>query len=1230
MSTNPTVGHWENRKPGPGYGGAYNTGAPENNDPGWDRAWLAGFTWVPGVDWWALLTGAGSSSGFISPPDRDPVTNALVLTDLLPVPFGQVRATGTLLYTQGLGDMFFGQGVVAWSEGEIGSIDAVYGNASAFAARSDDYVVIVLNEHVGEPGGDTNPGNIFGASKPSFAAAAYTHFTVTTNAYQYRRWWNSVPGGFSVIEHGVETGGSLDTVWTADIHALKLYDPRLDSTNGGTGTHRYADPTTWAYSSCPILEACYVLVKYGHLRNDVDIDWPNIAAMAQASDDAGFTCNIIFAAKTLVRDALAAILQTCNGQPITSNGKAGFYLDIPNPGASVGTFSEEDGDIWGLKYEWLSARDRYTQYAVSFNNAAANYKPDQTPLFGDPGTFSSEPVKTIASPVNTTTDTLTLVSSPGWAVNDTVLFFQNGGGTIPGLSDGATYYVKTISGAAVTLSLVASGATIDLTGTPVITTQELLRVGAAYPPTMVVKLLVVAAPGINTLPAAIILRDYAYNASAITFRVSGTMNARGIGLQQGQKIHLTTLKNVDMDALLVQISGDQSGFFSFVVKPYSAGVYGSTPITQGPPIVTPTRPSDISVTDRTQTLQVLTSTDSTHDNYDVFQLIQYVLPVNYAATIDHLAVRGSEAANAQSQVWSDLAASEISVSTAGNATATDGTHENLYHTAVRRATRVITYSTRPTVLTDVTVENTTRIIVKSISADGSASGGVTTDYTAGVGASEPPPVPPLGGITSPLVIPPSGTSTGLGGELQMRELVAGGTNCTGFGAPDALAADLRYVLPATGPSVDGQALVYDSTGTYAGRQLLKFDLPYVEKLMIETPSGAWTGRTYVLSELPLTAKITLIVDNMPLTGGVDYGRSGQTVTLALAANKPVRSIIALYSYRGQVGSAVASSETVSLVGTAATWSAETIGSGSWVSVAFSPPLGTGQGMLAAVKNNGTSTDIATSIDGGVTWVPQATPATGGYNRIIWGNNEFLVTNGSTYNRTMKSSNGVTWVEYTTTGVSYLMGGPVVWTGSSYVMGRGGNLGDGPFFTSTNGIAWVDRGNGGATGATELKALCWWPDLSLLVGVRTSDVVLSSDGGVTWAHAATPFTGVPKSVTGSPLGLLVAAGDFGIATSPTGAVWTTQTTPPCGTYGLGCVVWSAARQLLVVLKQASDDGETGHKAILDSPDGLAWASHTTPTFAGQWLVCADEIDTLVAVATYDSGRPTVALVLRSLA
>jgi hypothetical protein len=1171
-------------------------------------------------DWPLPLSSAGSG---IANVIRDPVTNAVVPDALLPVCFGQVRVGGTVLYVQGLGgdSLTHGQGVVAWCEGEIESIDAITGNGAGFSARSDDWVTIAVNQHRGEPGGDTNPGNIFGSIKPSFAGCAYTHFDITVPSYLYRWWWTYMPGGYSSSGN---SSGAMDSVpWAADVHGLKLYDPRLDSTNGGSGSHRYSDPTTWAYSNNPILISRYILVKYGHLLDAVDIEDTNIAAMATASDSAGFSCNIVFAAKTLVRDALAAVLQTCNGAPITVNGKAGFYLDIPNPGASVGTFSEEAGDIWGLKYEWLSSRDRYTQYAVSFANRDANYKPDQTPLFGDPGTFSSEPTVTVAS-VNTGADTLTMASSPGWAANNTVLFYQNGGAAVPGLSDGQTYYVKTISGADVTLALVASGATINLTGTPVITTQYLQRVGALYPPTMVVKLLVVNAPGINALPAAIILRDYLYNAAAITFRASGTMNARGILLQQGQKIHIVTLKGVDMDALLVQIPGDQSGFFSFVAKPYSAGVYGSTPITQGPPIVTSTRPNDINVTDRTQTKQVLTSTDSTHDNYDVFQLVEYVLPLNYAATIDHLAVRGSEAAGAQSQVWSDLTASEISVATAGNATATDSTHENLYHTAVRRATRVITYSTRPTVLTDITTEKTTRIIVQSVSADGSASGGVTVDYTAGVGPSAPPPPGTPAGFTSPLVIPPSGTATGLGGELQMKELVANGTNVTGFGAPDALAADLRYVLPATAPSIDGEALVYDSAGAYASRKLLKFDMPYVEKLMIETPSGSWTGRTYTLSQLPMTAKIVLIVDNMPLKGGFDFGRSGQTVTLAIAANKPVNSIIAIYSYRAQVGSAVSSSETVPLASTANTWTVQTpAATHNWVDVAYSPTLH----LFAAIDDGTSGTQCIQTSPDGVDWTLQTTGSFTNWASISWANDRFIV--GSTTGAAsdvLASTDGVTW-SHSDSGTGGLSGGKrrVVYASSVvlYVAVRGAGV-----VTSPDGVTWTSRL------ASDLSGLAFSPALSLLVAVGAGGAVYTSPDGTTWTSRTAAAAVDWSSVAWSPdLALFVAVAISGTTTtramtSPDGVTWTLRTTPSTNLHDWRQVVWSGSRLLFVAVS-----GQTSAEAlsVMTSPDGTTWTERTTPNVSGiygHWrgLACADDLNLIVAVGSTDSTAPLVMLSL----
>jgi hypothetical protein len=1181
-------------------------------------------------EWWAILS-AAQALGYKYTEYRDPLSRAISpRTGLLPVPFGQVRVGGTMLYVQGLGgdSLTFGQGVIAWSEGEIASIDAITANGGGFSARSDDIVTIAINQHRGEPGGETNPGNIFGGVQPGFANAAYTHWTITTSTYWYR-WWNYLPGGFN---DGPSSGGMDAVPWAADVHGLLLYDPRLDSTNGGSGSHRYNDPTTWTYSRNPILEGRYLLVKYGHLVNGVDIDDANIRAMAQASDDAGFTCDVVFAEKTLVRDALAVILQTCNGKPITVNGKAGFYLDIPNPGAAVGTFSEEAVDVWGLTYEWLSARDRYTQVAVSFANSAANYKPDKTPIFGDPGTFSSEPTKTISA-VTAGTDTLTMAASPGWAVNDTVLFFQNGGVAIPGLHDGQTYFVKTISGADLTLAAVAGGATLNLTGSPTITTQYLQRVGAAYPPTMVVKLLTVPAPGVNTLPAAIVLRDYTYKASAITFRVSGTMNARGIGLQEGQKIHLTTLKGVDMDCPLIQISGDQSGFFSFVVKPYEAGTWGTTPITQGPPIVSSTRPNDINVTDFTQTLEVLTFTDATHDDYDVFQLIEYVLPLNYAATIDHLAVRGSEASGAQSQVWSDLATSEISVSTAGNATATDGTHENLYHTAVRRATRAVTYSTRPTILTDVTTEKTTRIIVKSISVDGSASNGVTTDYTAGVGPSAPPTTPPPL-ITSPLVVPPSGTATGQGGELQLRELAAGGTNSTGFGAPDALAADLRYILPATGPSTDGESLVYDAAGTYAGRKLLKFELPYVEKLMIETPSGALDGvnRVFTLSEIPMTAKIMLFGDNMqPLKGGSDYGRSGTTITFAYAANKPVNSLVAVYSYRAQVGSVVGSSETIPTSGTASTWTAETAAATrNWVDIAYSPTLQ----LFAAIDDGAGSPSqgIMTSPDL-VTWTLR-TCASFDRRSISWCNDRFVVGGaGPTASTFVYSTDGVTW----TTGSGLY--GPVeriVWLpGANLYVAVKSVIGTVRVKTSPDLVTWstptTPNGNG-------LNGIVYAPALGLLVAVGDNSVITSSDA-VTWTDRTPAAAYSWRSVAWSPeLALLVAVsydGNAGgtdqVMTSTNGTSWTLGATPVSSAHHTWFeVVWFASRSIFVAVS-GEHFGEA--LSVMTSLTGTSgWTERTTPNVSGtygRWLglTCADDLDLIGAVGSTAAGTPP--LVMRSL-
>lgn len=67
------------------------------------------------------------------------------------------------------------------------------------------------------------------------------------------------------------------------------------------------------------------------------------------------------------------------------------------------------------------------------------------------------------------------------------------------------------------------------------------------------------------------------------------------------------------------------------------------------------------------------------------------------------------------------------------------------------------------------------------------------------------------GVESAIRVNPHGTSAGQTGEVRLAELVANGTNYTGFKPPDSLAANLIYRLPST-QGTNGQALLNDGSG----------------------------------------------------------------------------------------------------------------------------------------------------------------------------------------------------------------------------------------------------------------------------------------------------------------------------------------------------------------------------------------------------------------------------------
>lgn len=968
----------------------------------------------PLPDWWAILNpGSGIAGTFVNYGDiRFPISNAVAPGTLLPVCYGAVRVGGTVLSTYSpFSSDFTSQGlVIVWCEGEIGSIDSFLCNGHPLSQLHLADTGFTMSREFGHyMGADSDPHT--GGHLPTALNVACTEIQIYRDPSVGGMWWALLPGG---QENGIYE-------WAADVHGLKLYDPR------GSGST--------AYSNNPVLIARDLLTRYGSLTS-AEIDDVSFAAAADAAYAAGFTCNVAWAQKTPLTDALAIVLQTCNGKLIETNGKTGIYLDLPQAGAPVMTLLEENGDIWGLNYEWLSARDRYTRVAVSFANSASNYKLDQTPDFDDPG---------IAT------------------------------GTVP------------------------------------------------------IKAIVINAPGVNTLAAAVLLRDYIYNAGAINFRISGTMNTRGITLQEGQKIHLTTLRGVNIDCLIVQIASDQSGFFQFVVKPYNAGVYGTVPLSQGPPIVIiPPNPTtaggDITVTDETGTRQVTASSASNTIIYNLYQLITYTLPVG-GTPLKELHVRGFRGTGAGSKTWDDMVASERTIELTGNEPPPDASHLRLSVPGVVKTIETLTFDSFGRLQNTTTVTGPTRIIIKTATSADALSTGVTVDVAESTTSVDEGP----GGVLPP--------------------------------------ADI------------GRAVI--------------FEVP---------PIGVIDGTNpnFTLSHTPSSARILLIADAMNVWGGVDYTRIERDIHFTGLANKPSKTLFAVYPY-GQPPD-TDTPEAPPPHGTAATWAQGTAPEHDFKRIAFSPELNLFASFYQPLDG---SVDVVATSPDGETWTEQTTPAGSSlpWGDICWTGSQFLIVCKGTITpgKTLTSPDGVDWTLNTISGLTgYQEMGRVLWMGSYYLAMKNGGGCD--TFTSDDGLAWVEYSSIGQAP----EGVCYSPELGMLVAVKDDWIMTSVDGGATWTHQTdTPtITQGPKGAAwSSDRGLFVTCANDQFLTSPDGVHWTERTSSHTGTYGAVEVVWSHARQLFIAI------GST----IRTSPDGVTWTEQT----------CAnDQILTGIAV---DEGRDIIVVI-----
>lgn len=143
---------------------------------------------------------------------------------------------------------------------------------------------------------------------------------------------------------------------SAIVRGKKVYDPRLDSTNGGSGTHRADIPTTWAYSDNPALCAAdYLRDTLGFGCSSAEIDWPSVIAAANTCDELvpidgatgtqkRYTVAGVLSTETERKANLEALLDAMVGSAVYSGGRwtlrAGAYalptLDLDESDLAAG------------------------------------------------------------------------------------------------------------------------------------------------------------------------------------------------------------------------------------------------------------------------------------------------------------------------------------------------------------------------------------------------------------------------------------------------------------------------------------------------------------------------------------------------------------------------------------------------------------------------------------------------------------------------------------------------------------------------------------------------------------------------------------------------------------------------------------------------------------------------------------------------------------------------------
>ena len=201
------------------------------------------------------------------------------------------------------------------------------------------------------------------------------------------------------------------------VRGKKIYDPRLDSTKGGSGSHRQDDPTTWAYSANSSLVLLDYLrnSRYGKgLPNDAfETNYDSFKTSANTCDTqvtpyTGAVSDINLFETNAVIDSEKKVLENVRELLVPMraifNYTQGKYKVIIEGTGSSQLLLTKDNVVSEVKLQGESKSEKYNRVIGTFTNPEKDYQSDTVsyPPFDDSALDPADQHATMLSDDNNT------------------------------------------------------------------------------------------------------------------------------------------------------------------------------------------------------------------------------------------------------------------------------------------------------------------------------------------------------------------------------------------------------------------------------------------------------------------------------------------------------------------------------------------------------------------------------------------------------------------------------------------------------------------------------------------------------------------------------------------------------------------------------------------------------------------------------------------------------------